>query len=343
MNIKPMKGNVANINNLPGVGWIAEEKIDGFRVIMEIGTDGNRLYSRTMKEITQNLPHLASMNLSEWAGTILDGELVSATGRFLDLAGIAGPNTKPERAIKFQEENGYAIYNVFDILSYGNIDVQARALSARKVCLGAVLGSIESPYIKEVHVYYGDASDFKKLLEEFWLQGKEGLMLKKLDAPYEQKKSKNVLKLKESHTYDVIVSGFQAPSIWYEGSSETWDYWADAEDEHCLVHQTMTHAEAETEGLLAVTKPHFMDWVGAVEFSVYKDGELFKVGECRGFNEEDLISIASHRDNMFGRVMEVKAQGIIDIDKGTLRHPQFSRWRDDKPASECTFDAHINS
>lgn len=341
MNIKPMKGNVADINNLPNIGWIAEEKIDGFRVIMEVGRTGNRLYSRTMKEITQNLPHLAKLNLSGWTGSILDGELVSATGRFLDLAGIAGPNTKPERAIKFQEENGYAIFNVFDILSFCGDDVQPQTLAVRKFLLGNIFGHFNSQYMIPVKYYHGEDVDFRKLLEEMWQQGKEGLMLKNWNAPYEQKKSRHILKLKEVHTYDVVVTGFQAPTKEYEGQyAEGWPYWETCDGKLHLSYESFRASEYKG---IPVTKPYAMGWIGAVEFSVYRDGELFKVGECRGFNEEDLASIACHRDNMFGRVMEVKAQGIIDMDKGTLRHPQFSRWRDDKPASECTFDAHINS
>lgn len=355
-----MKGYPCDPNNIPQDGWIAEEKIDGFRVLMEFGSTANKITTRTGKDISNHLPHLRDLILpSDYIGTIIDGELTSANNIFSELAGIAGPNTKVEKAIAFQEENGWAVFNAFDILNWKGLDVQNDKLIRRKVFLADVIVESDAEYghsiLKYVRYYLGSEVNFKELLEKFWLEGKEGLMVKRMDAPYQQKKTKDVLKLKAIKTYDVIITGYQEPTKYFEGTTDLdkWPYWED-EYGNIINLLAVTQQYSKMYSLIKpVTKPYALGWVGAVEFGVYKkvgnyDGivghdvmQLVKVGECRGFTDADLIYIKENQKELIGKVMEVKAQGIIDETTGSLRHPRFNRWRYDKPASECTFENHI--
>ena len=46
------------------------------------------------------------------------------------------------------------------------------------------------------------------------------------------------------------------------------------------------------------------------------------------------LDVSEDRGAYLGKVIEVRYQYIGD--KGRLRHPNFVRWRDDKPPDECT-------
>lgn len=72
---------------------------------------------------------------------------------------------------------------------------------------------------------------------------------------------------------------------------------------------------------------------GSLKVSVYRGSEMVVVANVSGMDDADRAAI-THRD--IGRVVEVAYQYVGA--KGKLRHPRFVRWRDDKPAKECTWD-----
>lgn len=73
--------------------------------------------------------------------------------------------------------------------------------------------------------------------------------------------------------------------------------------------------------------------VGSLEGSVYNNGELVVVANVSGMTDDERKAMSM---NDAGRVFEVAYQYVGA--KGKLRHPRFVRWRDDKPAKECTWD-----
>lgn len=364
--IKPMKGYATDINsfvmNNSMDEWVAEPKLDGHRIIMHFSKDRNYLYTRTGKDVSDNLPHLRDYCLPFLEGTILDGELLAPSGIFADVQTINF--SKPEKSIAFQKENGWAILNVFDIIQLNNENIQDVMLTDRRLVLDSLMYSevfLYNEYIKEVVQYDCQKINTHRLLISIWDAGGEGLMLKRKDSKYLQKKSKFWYKIKASKTFDVIITGYTEPTKEYEGKTDLskWPYW----------ENDLTDLSKNPK---PVTKPYAMGWCGAVKFGVvlapnqgvkndsninipvidkklatgtvvtlrgYPD--IMEIGECRGFTENDLEYIKNNQKKLIGTCIEVKAQGIIDKDKGTLRHPQFNRWRPDKNPLECTFENHI--
>ena len=323
---------------IPTKGQIAEEKFDGHRALCYITSRGNRLFSRRISKKTnwyaENsdcLPHIRDFPTRDFIGTVLDGEITMAT--FADVQGVTG--ALPETALLNQAERGFAVFNAFDILYYRGINVQAMPLWKRKGYLARVISEINSPYIKRVRTYatantladYKDivdegVTDFKSLLEKTWERGGEGLIIKDLNGRYEQKRSNFFLKLKDCIYRDVVVMAFEKPTREFTGKTDLdkWEYW---------------------EGKTPVTKPYAKGWIGAVICGVYKDGLLKPVVALKGFTDDELEYIKQQGDKLFGEVLEVKAHQISDPNEGTLRHPRFSRWREDKSAEMCTWDDHI--
>jgi len=378
---------------IPHKRTIAEEKFDGYRELMVIENTGNTMLSRSLKNNTALLPHLAKHQAPFLEGTVLDGELVSPTGLFEDLRGMCGNGTLPETAIKNQQEKGWVHFKAFDILYWRGQDVRSEPWWKRRELMVKAVTIFDHAAVKPVDIFttqetalemcklyqipmikevYGTiiVDDYKALLEEMWSRGKEGLMIKDIYGIYEPKRSKSVLKLKSVKTYDVIITGFQKPKREFEGKTDLslWPYWEDSQGRI----STSGMFNDPTVEQWPVTKPHALGYVGAIEFGVYKtvawmdiisgkvfpleeddfDGisfdyimpvrELVKVGECRGLTDETCEMIKQHDPkDLIGEVIEVKAQGIYDKEKGTLRHPRFSRWRPDKLGDECTWENHL--
>lgn len=77
----------------------------------------------------------------------------------------------------------------------------------------------------------------------------------------------------------------------------------------------------------------FTGMVGAIEFGAYDaDGELVGVGRCSGMDMATRKKLTANEDAYLGAVIEVKHMGKLG---DHYRHPQFKRFRPDKPATEC--------
>lgn len=128
--------------------------------------------------------------------------------------------------------------------------------------------------------------------------GGEGMMLKRRAATYAQKRSSDLLKVKVEHTLDAVVIGYK-----------------------------------DGEG-------KYSDTIGAIEFGLYDaTGALVHAGFCSGMDDATRYEIGRNREALIGSVIEVKHFGLVtEADLDGLRHPNFIRFRDDKPAIECTRD-----
>lgn len=80
----------------------------------------------------------------------------------------------------------------------------------------------------------------------------------------------------------------------------------------------------------------FAGKMGAIVGSMWQDGKLVgKVAVGGGFSDEMRAEFWLHREEWIGRVFE--AYGFQQFPSGSLRHPQWMRFRPDKPADECVW------
>jgi ATP-dependent DNA ligase len=81
----------------------------------------------------------------------------------------------------------------------------------------------------------------------------------------------------------------------------------------------------------------FTGLIGSVVFGQHDgSGRLVEVGRCSGMDMKTREDMTRNEDDWLGAVIEVKHMGTMK--SGGLRHPQFARRRDDKPARECLLD-----
>lgn len=379
--VEPMtckEGDFTAIDSLLG-DCIAQEKYDGHRAIMFLGKE-SRIFSRTdskkskwKSENTNKLPHLRDA-LKDFkfpieVTAVLDGELLAASKEFKDVQSITG--ALDEKAIAFQEEHGYADYYVFDILMFCGADVRELPYWRRYSMLSKFIYSLHkripnlhihlapiycSPEVKHIsdairfdlvssnhptdNLIYVDS--YYDLLKSKWDNGKEGLVLKKVDGVYEHNRSSNCLKFKEHRTYDVVITGYKEPTREYTGKTlrekGIWNYWEDKNGG--LPYSLPLDLEtAKHRGLSPVTKPYAMGWIGAITCGVYKGDELVDIVEVKGITDADQEYIKENREKLKGTCIEITAQGLLSEEKKSLRHPRFNRWRTvDKNPKDCTWE-----
>src|ERR1041385_8424990 len=171
--IQPMAGTLTQ-DRFTGDGWTFERKLDGIRLLAFKDGDDVRLYSRTSN--LQTLPVIAEAIGRLPARTaILDGEL-----------------TWDERA-----------YHVFDLVWLDGEDLTALPLSERRTRLASL--PLRSPLMRVPPLT--DAEPWERACHEGW----EGVIAKRLDSPYEQRRSKLWLKMKCELQQDFVVGGFTDP------------------------------------------------------------------------------------------------------------------------------------
>ena len=159
-----------------GPDWIFEQKFDGIRLIAFKQGSDVRLFSRN--RLPQNFPTIrqAIQNLPNQE-VILDGEVTWGGGQIS--------------------------YHVFDIMWLDGRDVTELPLIGRRALLK------ELPFKDPLQnvVALDDESPWERAQREGW----EGVIAKRRDSIYEQRRSKQWLKMKCELTEEFVVGGFTDP------------------------------------------------------------------------------------------------------------------------------------
>jgi bifunctional non-homologous end joining protein LigD len=180
--------------------WLYEVKHDGYRMLARLIKRDARLFTRSGKDWTERLPHLASaLKRLKLDGTWLDGEIVvlRADGR----ASFQGL----QNAFDFGRD-GEIVYYVFDAPFLGGVDLRPLPLAERKEKLRAALG--KSSIVRFSDHLEGEAHE---ILDKACAMGLEGLIGKSTDAAYVAGRTKTWIKLKCRQRQDFVIAGYTAP------------------------------------------------------------------------------------------------------------------------------------
>ena len=159
-----------------GAEWIFEQKLDGIRLIAFKQGGSVRLYSRN--RLPQDIPAIARAVASlPVHDAILDGEIT--WGRH----GVS--------------------YHVFDVMWLDGRDVMPLPLHERRQLLANLP---LKPPLRRVEAL-DDAQPWERARREGW----EGVVAKRRDSKYEQRRSPHWLKMKCEATQELVVGGFTDP------------------------------------------------------------------------------------------------------------------------------------
>jgi len=186
--------------------WIWEPKLDGYRVLAFIDSQGVRLRSRRGLDLTKAFPALAAeLSKQQVDGMILDGELVAldASGRPSFQALQNRVQLKTEREIAAADAGAAVVLFCFDLLYFAGIDLRQAPYKDRRRYLAQCL--LPSPRVQLVHT----EQDGPALQQAAIESGFEGVVGKRLDSRYEAgRRSAAWVKAKPSRTGEFVVGGF---------------------------------------------------------------------------------------------------------------------------------------
>lgn len=328
--IKVMKPNKAADDNLKALAkldgllesdeYAAEEKIDGCHYF----TVGGLIFSKDHTEKTDNFPHirdfLAKLNMPN---IILDGEINYPGKTSQYCTRVTG--AAPQAAVEFQEVNGYIHYTIFDILRTpkGTWLMKEPYKNRRKLLEHFydkfVKGTPMEQYIHLTDINYDNKRKFK---DDIIAQGKEGIVLKKLNGLYVMGKKPmwNWMKIKQKDETDFVIMGFKEATKEYTGKDyANWPYWKEENGES-----------------IAVSKPYYYGWIGSVVLGAYVDGELTQVCTASGIDDTMRQDMTENPDNYLNRV--VKTGFMEKTEAGIPRHPKIIEMHPDKEPEECTWE-----
>jgi DNA ligase D-like protein (predicted ligase) len=279
--------------------WIFERKLDGIRAVsVRRGPDDVALWSRNDRSLNRRYPEIATA-LAEAADVpfAADGEIVAFDGAATSFARLAqrGQTHVP------------VFYYLFDLLWLDGHDLRALPLRTRKRLLRSAVHVTDpirlTPYRNEA----GEA-----LYAEACHKGWEGVIAKRADSPYRERRSRDWLKFKCEQGQELVIGGFTAP----RGS------------------------RAEFGALL----------LGYYDGAALRYAGKVGTGFDRATLREIRVQLRRREvsESPFGDAAQIRERGVTWVApelvaqvaftewtaSGRLRHPRFLGLRDDKPAAE---------
>lgn len=209
----PMLADIIySIDELPKEKFACEYKIDGIRIFLHKKNKEIKIFSRHLKDITDNLFEIAQY-FSEIKGDfVLDGEMV-----LLDKENKILPFQDMMRIISRKERK--RLENIkpffFDILYKNGENLFEIPNKERWQILKETIP--ENLLIERIET--DDKDKIKKFYEESIKKGNEGIMIKKLNSPYfVGSRKKYWLKLKKFYTLDLVI----LEAEWGHGRRKGW-------------------------------------------------------------------------------------------------------------------------
>jgi bifunctional non-homologous end joining protein LigD len=190
--------------------WLFEIKWDGYRAVAFLEGGATRLVSRNQNDMTRQYPELR--DLSDYVrarNAVLDGEIVALddSGRpsfslMQQRTGISGSGRK----VKAADTAVPIAYYVFDLLYLEGYDLTGVDLEQRKAVLSGIIAGSGLVRYSDHHLQQG-----KALFEAARQQGLEGIVAKRRNSCYEQKRSREWLKMKITRRQECVIGGYTDP------------------------------------------------------------------------------------------------------------------------------------
>ncbi len=293
-----------------GEDYVYEVKLDGFRCIAFVDGEDVFLQSRNGRPLGRYFPELRFPP----GQYVLDGEIVvrDASGRedFDALGQRVHPAASRVQRLAVETP---AVFIAFDLLAYEDNSWLEQPFAQRRAGLERLF---EAELFADAPVELMVSVDTQQAAEP-WLTDAEGVIAKERSAPYLPGERKGMVKVKRTRTIDAVVTG-----------------WRPGKEEHtvgalilALYDGDELRVVGHCSGLTAKVKRELVDF-----FAPYETGDRGSSEPSRWSAERNLEWVA------------LRPELVVEIDfdhvsAGRIRHgAKLKRWREDKPASECTID-----
>jgi len=286
-----------------GPEWSYEQKFDGFRAIVFVEGEAHRIQSRGSKDLTRYFPELRFP-----AGRyVLDGEIVIDGDGEGQAFGALQQRIHPAASrIERLAREWPASYVAFDLLELDGAELLREPFERRRETLESLEGLRRSLLVR-------DPADAER-----WLERTEGVVAKRLDAPYAAGKRTAMVKVKRARTIDCVVMGYRPGTAAGTVGSLILGLYEPGGALRPVGH-TSAFSAARKRELLS-------------ELAPYETGARGSGEPSRWTADRELEWVALRPE----LVVEV---GYDHVSDGRIRHgTKIVRWREDKRAADCTID-----
>ncbi|WP_457581267.1 DNA ligase D [Ensifer canadensis] len=184
-----------------GEEWLNEVKFDGYRLLVAVGGGEARCYTRTGLDWTEKF-HTIANTLAEidCSSALVDGEAVAVSGE-------GSPFSALQKALK---HGGDTRFYAFDLLELNGRDLRKAPLIERKGELKALLDAMGPTGTVQYseHVRGNGTKVFAAMCKS----GQEGIIAKKADAPYQNQRTRDWLKIKCTQRQEFVIGGYSPSS-----------------------------------------------------------------------------------------------------------------------------------
>jgi bifunctional non-homologous end joining protein LigD len=285
-------------------GWIFERKLDGVRCVAVRDGADVRLLSRNDLSLNGRYPEIAeALEAQPQTRFAVDGEVVAFDGAQTSFAKLSRRGIEPVPVF----------FYIFDVTWLEGFDVRDLPLRTRKRLLRDALKFDDNSLRFSTH----RNRDGERFFQEACRKGWEGLIAKRSDSRYTNKRSKEWLKLKCEQGQELVIGGFTAPK-----GSRT-DFGA---------------------LLLGYYDGDALRYAGKVGTG-FDDATLASLGARLRELRVDVAPFADPRAIKEPTAVWVAPELVAELgfsewtSAGRLRHPRFLGLRDDKAAREVVREA----
>ncbi len=182
-----------------GEGWSYERKLDGFRAIVFVDGESVEIQSRSGKPLARYFPEIALPP----GRYVADGEIVVAGDGGDEDFGLLQQRLHPAASrVQLLAEQIPARFAAFDLLAREDASLLEAPFGERRAALeegGLGLDPVET------------STDPARAQE--WLRTSEGVIAKRLDAPYRPGERHGMVKIKRVRTIDCVVIGWRPGTV----------------------------------------------------------------------------------------------------------------------------------
>jgi len=187
-----------------GNGWMHEIKFDGYRALVACAGDKVAVYTRSGLDWTDKFAPLAErFKALDLPPCLIDGEIVA-----YDAEGnpdFSALQVVLKRGHGSQGEHDKLSFHAFDLLELAGEDLTGSTQIERKERLEALLADARPP----IHVADHVIGAGEKLYRAMCSAGQEGIISKRIDAPYRSARTRNWVKVKCTLRQEFVVIGWK--------------------------------------------------------------------------------------------------------------------------------------
>ena len=196
------------VDDVPtGNGWMHEIKFDGYRAMIAAKGNEVRVYTRSGKDWTDKFGPLGdAVAALDLPACLIDGEIVAYDTKgnpdFSSLQQVL------KRGNGSQSKADRLALHAFDLIELNGEDLAKLSNIERKERLEALLSHAEPP----IHVADHVIGAGEKLYDAMCRAGQEGIIAKRIDAPYRHARSKAWVKVKCTRRQEFVIVGWKKSS-----------------------------------------------------------------------------------------------------------------------------------